>query len=110
MKTEWEFRAATNPEAIPPYSTASLARSKLCTQAQASKLKLALLILKATNLKLSAMVVAAAMDDRGHSRWTLPLKLPPPLCQMATPNCLTSSTTWGASETCFISWRRLVPM
>jgi len=110
MKTEWEFRAATNPEAIPPYSTASLARSKLCTQAQASKLKLALLILKATNLKLSAMVVAAAMDDRGHSRWTLPLKLPPPLCQMATPNCLTSSTTWGASKTCFISWRRLVPM
>ena len=63
MKTEWEFRAATDLEAIPPYSTMLSARLKSRTQAQASKLKSALPILKATNLKLSGVVVAAAMDD-----------------------------------------------
>ena len=82
-ETKWESRAATDLKAIPPHSTMSSAKSKSCSQAQASKLKSAFLILKATNLKLSAVVVAAATDNRSRGHWTMPPKPPPPLCQMA---------------------------
>lgn len=82
-ETEWESGAATDLKAIPPHSTVSSAKSKSRSRARASKLKSAFPILKATNLKLSAVVVAAATDDRGRGRWTMPPKPPPPLCQMA---------------------------